>query len=328
MYGVGGSPAISRDQNLSFSSNSKHSDGEFVKGREFVSSDLSQHQQNQHHSSGLTRYRSAPSSFFASLVDGGCDDFLSPYQSSSPESEVMFSRFVSSNCSGDSEPQNLQFPTAIKHEMQEQNQFPNSTSTQMIYQTSLDHRDLENRSDSVSTQTNLDRLCKVPNVASMENPAPGKTSSGNCSNLIRQSSSPAGLFSNLSVENGFTVTRGDVGNFRVDNGTNGKGSPTKRLNGHISFSSGPSCSRFMPQICESSSPENGHLGNNSNGFYLSSSQNDSWSDSDFTGLKRNRDAEEKCSGFHSLESQVPFADPMLVSQFSWRSLQTVHFYTA
>ncbi|GFY92167.1 basic helix-loop-helix (bHLH) DNA-binding superfamily protein [Actinidia rufa] len=95
-------------------------------------------------------------------------------------------------------------------------------------------------------------------------------------------------------------------NFRVGNGTNGKASPTKRLNGHINFSSGPpSCSRFMPQIDEngneSSSPENRHLGsgNSTNGIYVPSSQNNTG----FTGLKRNRYGDQKFSGFNSFESQ-------------------------
>lgn len=111
---------------------------------------------------------------------------------------------------------------------------------------------------------------------------------------------------------GFAVV-GDVGNFRVGNGTSGKASPTRRLNGHINFSSGTSCSRFMPQISEnaneSSSPDNEHLENDhsSNGFYVPSFPNDSWNDSGFTGPKRNRDGEEKFSGFDALESQVAFA---------------------
>ncbi|KAI8026122.1 Transcription factor bHLH130 [Camellia lanceoleosa] len=319
MYGVGGSQAISSDSNLLFSSTLKHSDGEFDKNREFVNSDLYHHHQNQNQnhqqnqqSSGLMRYRSAPSSFLASLVDGGgAEDFVNPHQSPVPESESMFLRFMSSNGSVDSTPQDLQYPTVIiKNEVPEHINQYSTTSTQMIYQTSPDHH--HQNSDSLCSQTNLDGLYKVGNGGTvMENQVQGKISSANCSNLIRQSSSPAELFSNLSVENGFAVMR-DVGNFRVGNGTNGKASPTKRLNYNINFSSGPSsCSRFMPQIAEngnesSSSPENGQLGNgnSSNGFYVPSFQNVPWNESGFTGgLKRKRDGEENFSGFNALESQ-------------------------
>ncbi|PSS10008.1 Transcription factor bHLH130 like [Actinidia chinensis var. chinensis] len=299
MYGVGGSQAISRDSNLLFSPSFKHSDGEFLKSRDFIDSDLYQNQHNQH-SSGLMRYRSAPSSFFASLVDGGgCEGFLNHHEPSIHESESVFTRFESSNGSDDSETHDLQF--AVKHETpeqnQNQNQYSGSDSGHVIYRSSLDHGDLANRSDSVSNITS-NGLFKVANGSAMESPVEGK-------NLIRQSSSPAGLFKNLTVENGFAVMR-DAGNFRVGNGTNGKASPTKRLNDHINFSSGPpTCSRFMPQIGEngneSSSPENGHLGNgnSTNGIYVPSSQNDTG----FTGLKRNRDGEESFSGFNAFESQ-------------------------
>ena len=108
-----------------------------------------------------------------------------------------------------------------------------------------------------------------------------------------------------------------MGSFKLGNGTNGKAGPSNRLNGFINFSAGPSSfSRFMPQIAENgnecieaSSPENQHLSNGSNRNFLPSFQNDSWNDSGFTGLKRNRDGDEKrFSGFSLLESQVAFAE--------------------
>ncbi|XAR63421.1 hypothetical protein NMG60_11023353 [Bertholletia excelsa] len=303
MYGVGSSQAISRDMNLLFSPTSKHSDVEFPRNKEFVTSDLYHHQQNQQ-SSSLMRLRSAPSSFF--------EDFLNPpHQSSSPESESVFARLMSTNGSGGCQPQDLQFPAAIKNETQEYNQYSTSTSTQMIYKDSLEHCELGNRSDSTSTHANPDGLYKVANVNSTENQVQGKTITGNFSNLIRQSSSPAGLFSDLVVQNGFALLR-DVGNFRVGNGTNGKVSPIRNLNDHINFSTGPSSSsRFMPRIAEneneSDSQESGHLNNSntSNGFYTPSFQNDSWNDSGFTGgIKRNRDGEDKkFFGFNVLENQ-------------------------
>ena len=139
MFRAGGSQAIS--------STSKNPNEELTKNKDFMSSDVYQPQQQpqqQHsNSSGLMRYRSAPSSFFASLVDGGsdgCEGFLSP-QSSSPESQSMFVTLMPSN--GDSDSHNLQFPMAMKHETTEENQHSASTS---IYGTSID---MANHTNSV-----------------------------------------------------------------------------------------------------------------------------------------------------------------------------------
>ncbi|XP_059651820.1 transcription factor bHLH130-like [Cornus florida] len=315
MFGVNGSQAVSGDVSLLFSSNLKNSDVEFSKNREFVNSDLYYHhqQQQQHQSTGLMRYRSAPSTFFASLVDGGggggdgCDEFLNP-QSSSSESETMLARLMSGTGSGDSDSHDLQFPNSIKHEMvesvpQQQSSGYSTCASQMIYQPPLD-QDLANHS-SLSTQTAVDSSYNVTEA---------KIGGGNCSNLIRQSSSPAGLFSNLSIENGFAVMRD--GNFRVGSGTKNEVSPsTSRLNDHMKFSSGPSsCLRFMPQIAENGNEctgvgsfENGHLGNgndNSNRHYAPGFPNSSWNDSTFSGLKRSRDGNAKMfSSFNSVETQ-------------------------
>ncbi|GFY90451.1 basic helix-loop-helix (bHLH) DNA-binding superfamily protein [Actinidia rufa] len=265
MFRVGGSQAIARDSNLLLSSTFKNPNEELTKNKDFMSSDLYQPQQQPQHNnnnSGLMRYRSAPSSFFASLVDGGsdgCEGFLSP-QSSSPQSESI-----------------------TRHQKR--------ISILVLLRFTETSIDLANHTNSVEQGKMM--------------------SGGNCSNLTRQRSSPAGFFSDLTAENGFGDMR-DVGSFKLGNGTNGKASPSNRLNGFINFSSGPSsCSRFMPQIAENgnefieaSSPENRHLSNGSNRNFLPSFQNDSWNDSGFNGLKRNRDGDEKrFSGFSLLESQ-------------------------
>ncbi|GMP62551.1 hypothetical protein CsSME_00024615 [Camellia sinensis var. sinensis] len=194
MYGVGDSGAISKDSSMLFSSNFKQSDGELMmKSRDSMNSDLYQQSQRQNQSSGLMRYSSAPSSFFHH------HHHHQSLSSSPPESEVMFASFMSSSngSGGDSDSHDLQIQTtAMKHEPPEQNkQYSSSTSTQMIYQTALDHHDLaNNHSNSMSNNYSNN----------LENPMmQGKTTtSGNCSNLIRQSSSPAGFFSNLTAAAG------------------------------------------------------------------------------------------------------------------------------
>uniref|UniRef100_A0A5B7BVU3 BHLH domain-containing protein n=1 Tax=Davidia involucrata TaxID=16924 RepID=A0A5B7BVU3_DAVIN len=134
------------------------------------------------------------------------------------------------------------------------------------------------------------------------------TGSGSGSNLMRQNSSPAGLFSHLTVQNGYAAARG-VGNYRVGNGTNGDGSPSSsRLKGQMHFSSGvPSSLGMLSQISEVESENveaNGHGdgklgdGNGNTQFYNSGYSFGSWNDSthfgeNFNGLKRDQDNDGK-----------------------------------
>ncbi|KAL2478513.1 transcription factor bHLH [Forsythia ovata] len=121
----------------------------------------------------------------------------------------------------------------------------------------------------------------------------------NHSNLVRQSSSPAGFF------NGFGVM-GEVGSYRISNHAEAN-SPTNGLKNHVNFSSGStSSSRFMPRIPENgnedigtSSPENGNGDNSTE--YDTTLLKDSWNDSPFNSLKRNRDGDLKTfSNFNGL----------------------------
>ncbi|KAK9282658.1 hypothetical protein L1049_010878 [Liquidambar formosana] len=97
MYGIGdGSQESQKDVGLLF--HEKYTRGELIKNGEFMDSDhhhQQQQQQQQQQSSGLIRYRSAPSSFFANVLNGsgvGCDDFLDHRSS---EAEPVFGRFSS-----------------------------------------------------------------------------------------------------------------------------------------------------------------------------------------------------------------------------------------
>ncbi|XP_057468084.1 transcription factor bHLH130-like [Actinidia eriantha] len=69
------------------------------------------------------------------------------------------------------------------------------------------------------------------------------------SNLMRQSSSPTGVFSHLSPQNVYATPR-DLGSYRMGNGTNGDLSlPSSRLRGPMNFSS-PSSLGMLSQISE------------------------------------------------------------------------------
>ena len=119
------------------------------------------------------------------------------------------------------------------------------------------------------------------------------------------------------MNSGFDAV-GEVGNFRSGNGTNGEASSsTGGLNNRLNFNSGPSSSsRFMPSIAENGN-ENGGTGssehrqlgngNETNQGYVSGFLNDTWNDSPFNSLKRNRDGDLKVySSFNGLENQVMF----------------------
>ncbi|KAK4476397.1 hypothetical protein RD792_015548 [Penstemon davidsonii] len=131
-----------------------------------------------------------------------------------------------------------------------------------------------------------------------------KGRNGNCSTLLRQSSSPAGFL------NGYNVM-GEVGNYKVQNHSEASSSANQ-----INFSSKNQSSnlRFMPSIPESgnegiitrSPEENGRLRNcdsaaNGREFEASVFANDSWNESPFNNLKRNRDGDLKM--FNGLENQ-------------------------
>ncbi|XP_062175593.1 transcription factor bHLH130-like isoform X2 [Alnus glutinosa] len=231
--------------------------------------ELEQQNQQNLHNSGLMRYRSAPSSLLASLVDYsgngggdgtvGCEDrrYL---PSSSPEEETMLARFMS------------------------------PCNDQMVFQADQQAQALPNHNP-------VDRSFSFVNSVGLENSMKAKMgAAGNRSIPLGQSSSPAELFAESTMDNGFGVMR-NVGSFRA---CNGEASPSiTKLNDDLSFSSGPSpCSSHMTQIAEignelSRPPEDQSLGNaaDSHQNYIPNFSNDSWNRSAFNGLRITRDNE-------------------------------------
>ncbi|KAL2491536.1 Transcription factor bHLH [Abeliophyllum distichum] len=270
------------------------SEGEFLKSREMMDSDFFQNQpgaappqQQQQQSFGLARYRSAPSSFFTTLLESG------------NESESMFSALMNETSDDLNQKNQLQYSSgAMKQEISvemetstEKNGFSNGSTSQGVY---------ESGGAIVGSYS-----------VGMENQVQVRMNNGNgsSSNLARQSSSPAGFFS------GYGVT-GEVGNYRVSNGTSAEAnSSANSLNNYMNFSSSsPSKSRFMPSIPENGNegismdnPENGQWGNgdSANGKeYDATFPKDLWNDSSFNRMKRNRDGDSKMfSNFSGSENQ-------------------------
>ncbi|KZV44365.1 hypothetical protein F511_26447 [Dorcoceras hygrometricum] len=214
-----------------------------------------QFQQNmQQTGSGLARYRSAPSSYFATIFNrndssghGGLEteDFEQIFnlRASSPETQRIFSRFMNSSDSVQ-EPllspshSSTPFLTPRKetefNQLQRQKSRDYSTSSPIMYQNHSSEAAnpvVDNSYNRLLGSVSSNRVAQIK----MEGGGTGGCISGpiGCggSNLIRHSSSPAGLFASINIENEF-VTRG-MGNL----GPNAETSP-HFSSMHPSFSSG------------------------------------------------------------------------------------------
>ncbi|KAK6235626.1 hypothetical protein SCA6_010963 [Theobroma cacao] len=306
---------------------------------------LIDYHQPQHHqkqmNSGLMRYQSAPSSYFSSILDRDfCQEFLN--RPSSPETERIIERFLSSSGDGGGgntvnisdqnlcaitqnspvretvikieEPTQIMTPmnnqTGVMQQQQQQQQQPQqgnySSASQNFYQ-SQPQQHLPNQ-QSGSTMD-----YRIPNSMGMARPTQMKMGGGNNSNLIRHSSSPAGLFSNLNIDNteddteeksyykvaGYGVVRG-MGDYGGVNNSNREAS--------FPSASRPPPSGLMSPIAEMgnknvvpNSSENAGFGENRHNNYSSGFPVTSWEDSmmisdNMPGVKRLREDDRSLSG--------------------------------
>ncbi|XAR62381.1 hypothetical protein NMG60_11017114 [Bertholletia excelsa] len=197
------------------------------------------HRQPQQINPGLMRYQSAPSSYLASLVD----EFLNP-RPSTLETDRNFASFMSDDGSQISTSQNLcaiaedcsanegmqsQFEASIKHEtplfhhsplqqtpQQQQNSGYSSVSP-IIYQNQSQPSLVGyNQNPSASSIDNSNRVVGSMEMEQLPQMKMMSGAGGNSSNLIRHSSSPAGFFSCLNLENGYGVI-GGMNNFGASN---------------------------------------------------------------------------------------------------------------
>ncbi|XP_048321938.1 transcription factor bHLH130 isoform X2 [Ziziphus jujuba] len=263
------------------------------------------HQQQQDHqsNSGLLRFRSAPSSLLINFTEeggGDCGGGVNKNGScEGSESERLFTRFVnySGNNDSDSTPSFQDFDDKSTVTATEAAVVSNRmNSQQQGYNTGLPPHYPRHGSNTSASAMDNSSFGLVGSMA-MDHQAQSKTVH---SNLARQNSTPAGLFSHISVPNG---------NYGGLNGSNGEVSPpTNRLKSHLSFSSRfPTSLGMLSQISEIGSEnlgagglEEGKLGS-SNGdgrFYGTGFPLGSWSDSsNFTeslgGLRRDQDNDRK-----------------------------------
>lgn len=176
-----------------------------------------QQEQQPQQSSGLMRYHSAPSSLLVSFLDhsgggSGSGDYRYA-RPSSPEVDAMLSRFAS-QCNGpDHSGSNglHQFGdrSVMKQEekdsIPEQNRYSNGSSHMMYLNEAQQVHALHSHNSmdtSVSGGSAFNGSFGVINSAGFEDSLQPKMGAGNRSNLVRQSSSPAGFFSDITADNG------------------------------------------------------------------------------------------------------------------------------
>ncbi|KAK6232255.1 hypothetical protein SCA6_002328 [Theobroma cacao] len=250
--------------------------------------DSSTHQsyqnQNNQPNSGLLRFRSAPSSLLANFTNNlDCG-----VNKGSFESDRLISRFMNSS-GGNSE---IEDKSGTEVGV-------NYANSQQSYSGLPPHYP---RQSSAASSSAMDSSYEL---LGMDHHSQGKPIT---SSLMRQSSSPPGLFTNLSVQNGYASMKG-LGNYCGVNGTNGELSPSSnRLKNQICFSSRlPSSLGMLSQISEignesirTDGPDDGKLGNSNSDarFYGTGYQYGSWNDSahltkNFSGLKRAQDNDRK-----------------------------------
>lgn len=159
--------------------------------------------------SGLTRYRSAPSSYFTNIIDTEFYEHVFN-RPSSPETERVFSRLI--NSFGEDSPtrnQNLSSlalnPPQVKQEGIQQPQVMPSMNNEpvLLQQQQQNNMDMY---ESAASRNIYQSSAKPPlpnqTPSSANRLPPMKTGLGSNSNLIRHSSSPAGLFASINIDPG------------------------------------------------------------------------------------------------------------------------------
>ncbi|XP_011037864.1 PREDICTED: transcription factor bHLH122-like isoform X4 [Populus euphratica] len=248
---------------------------------------------------GLTRYQSAPSSYLSNILDRDfCEEFLN--RPASPETERILARFLASS-SGNTEnissqnlceikqdspeavPQTNQQPQMVaamnnlgsdtRVQKQQQQQQSNYSASQGFYQNQAKPPLPDQKSGSGMNYRSMNSV-GTERLPSM------KPSSSNNSNLVRHSSSPAGLFSNINsefeFENGYAVLRGmrDLGAGNRDINYSAASRPTPS-----SGRMGPVAEMGNKNMGENS-PESGGYSETRSSNYVSGYPIGSWDDSE------------------------------------------------
>ncbi|CAL0332476.1 unnamed protein product [Lupinus luteus] len=290
--------------------------------------------------SGLTRYKSAPSSYFTNIIDKDFYQHIFNHPSS-PETEQIFSRFMNSiggdndndvtpaAAEEDSLPHNfspvkeeiiinqqVNYEPVVWKEQQKQHCDINSNYSSTVhgfYQSSarppLPNQNLNSGMDGTYSVGGVNRLQQM------------KTGSRN--NLIRHSSSPAGLFSQINIENVYAGIR-NKGSGSSNTMEEAKFCNARKVNNQPNYSSGSMAA--IAEIEDKGNRENnedieGFAESHGNDFIQGFSAG-TWDDSQImpnnvTALKRHRNDEVKpFGGLNATETQEREGQSSLAHQLS------------
>ncbi|GER55080.1 basic helix-loop-helix (bHLH) DNA-bindingsuperfamily protein [Striga asiatica] len=244
--------------------------------------------------SGLTRYRSAPSSYFASMLEdpqndavfgGGDFDHLFSPRTSGPVAQTVLSRFTGSTVTvrGNSSATNgrlsSQLPAVAKAEpsqpLQRQQSNDYTSASPAMYH--------ESRGTAVENSYGGFMGSYGGSRPKME------SGGGGNSGLLRQSSSPAGIFDDIDIETEFGNNSKSNANAEASSSSSSAG----RFKRQMDFSSRYSSSGMMNTIPENNM-ENRHFSRESgnNVDYITGLPMSSWDDSDcfLQGLQDNNES--------------------------------------
>ncbi|XP_062083981.1 transcription factor bHLH130-like [Humulus lupulus] len=304
-----------------------------------MESDLHHPQQQMGSSSGLMRYRSAPSSYFTNILDREfCQQFFN--RPSSPETERIFARFMNSDDGGagddgggslgglaETTPQKLSSETAQFVTSTAMSNEPAGGVAGAVLPPQPPQQPTNLSSYSSASPSFYQSQSKPPlpiqNLASSNeasayvNHFPAMRTGGvNNSNLIRHSSSPAGLFASIDIES-LAAMRG-MGSYGATTSTN-EDATFSSSNKLKNFSSGAGLmSHHLDELIDDKTlvaaiqdPSTEAFGEgHSNSNFVSNFPMGSWDDTaiisdNITGLKRLREEDEKpFSGLNSNASET------------------------
>ncbi|CAJ1933255.1 unnamed protein product [Sphenostylis stenocarpa] len=297
-----------------------------------MESDLQQHppmfldHHQQQTNSGLTRYRSAPSSYFSNIIDREFYEHVFN-RPSSPETERMLTRFVNSLGGGDADAadaedslptQNPSTVVAVKEEVNQQPKdmpLPSINNEPLVLQQQQQQQQPQQQHQQQSNINNYGSSAPqnfYHNIGRPPLPNQMETGRRSTSNLIRHGSSPAGLFSNINIESGYAAVRcmGTMG--AVNNSTEEANfSPATRMKNAPNYSSGLMSSRteIGNKSNTQNDAENEGFAENQGNEFIPGFPVGPWDDSaimpdNITGLKRYRDEDVKpFSGLNAPENQ-------------------------
>ncbi|KAG8087973.1 hypothetical protein GUJ93_ZPchr0010g10454 [Zizania palustris] len=286
-----------------------------------VSKDLKLPVQPPMSSSGLLRYRSAPTT----LLGEFCEDFIpAAPRAASPDAggDIVFSRLLADHQIRDKSAAPPP-PAAAAH-------FPDDATAMASQQQHHQHMMFHSQQQQQQMAASVEGLYRTVSSTGIDAAA---AAGGGASSLIRQSSSPAGFLNHLSMDSGggygSMLRAGMAGSVGFRNGSNAaaadspgsSGGGAARLKGQLSFSSRQGS--LMSQISEMGSEE---LGGSSpegaggdRGYLSGYPMSSGWEESslmseNLSGVKRPRDSSEPAQNGAGLAHQ--FSVPKTSSEMA------------